>query len=47
MRVSNSTVVGNNNGLFTSAGGVLLTRGNNTIEGNNTNGAFTGSFLAK
>ena len=25
----------------------LLTRGNNTVEGNGTNGSFTGTFMAK
>lgn len=47
VRVSNSTIVGNNTGLSAVASGSLLSRGNNTVEGNSTNGAFTGTFLAK
>lgn len=46
-RVSNSTIVGNTAGLSSSSGGLLLSRGNNTVEGNNTNGSFTGMFQAK
>jgi len=46
-RVSNSTVVGNGTGLAAALGGLLLTRVNNTIENNTTNGVFTGTFLAK
>ena len=46
VRVSNSTIVNNTTGLATSFG-VLLTRGNNTVEGNNFNGSFTGTFSAQ
>ena len=49
VRVSNTTVTNNDRGLF-SAGAVLgslLTRGNNTVEGNTTDGSFTGAFAAK
>ena len=39
VRVSNSTVVNNNTGLINNGGspGTLLTRGNNTVNGNTTN----------
>jgi hypothetical protein len=47
VRVSNSTIVGNNTGLSAAASGVLLTRLNNTVEGNTANGNFTGSYVAK
>jgi hypothetical protein len=46
-RVSNSTIVGNGMGISAALGGLLLTRGNNTVENNTTNGVFTGTFLAK
>jgi hypothetical protein len=42
-----STITGNTTALGTSADGSLLFRGNNTVEGNGTDGAFTGSFTAK
>lgn len=47
IRLSNSTVTYNATGLSFTAGQNLLTRGNNTVEGNTTNGAFSGSFTAK
>jgi hypothetical protein len=47
VRVSNSTIVNNTTGVSSAFGGVLLTRGNNTLEGNNTNGSFTGMFAAQ
>jgi hypothetical protein len=47
IRVSNTTVTNNNIGLTFNPGGSILTRGNNTVEGNTNNGFFTGSFLAK
>ena len=46
-RVSNSVIVDNQIGLSAPTNGQLLSRGNNTIEGNVSNGAFTGTFLAK
>ena len=46
-RVSNSTIVGNLTGLSAGSGGSLLSRSNNTIEANSTNGTFTGLFVAK
>lgn len=47
IRVSNSASSDNLNGIFTFVGGQVLTRTNNTLEGNGTNGAFTGTFLTK
>jgi hypothetical protein len=48
MRVSNTTITHNLRGVW--GGGTaphLLSRGNNTLEGNGTDGAFTGTYLAK
>ena len=47
-RVSNSTVTNNGTGLFQSGSGVLVSRTNNTVEGNapDTSGTI-GSFIAK
>jgi hypothetical protein len=46
IRVSNTTVTDNGVGLMTGTGSTL-TRGNNTVEGNATNGTFTGTYSAK
>jgi len=46
-RVSNSIITGNGTGLLAASGGVLLSRSNNTVEANTTNGTFTGFFVAK
>ena len=48
VRVANTTVTGNNVGLL-SFGGALLSRSpaTNTVEGNTTNGTFTGTYAAK
>jgi hypothetical protein len=46
-RVSNSTITDNGAGLVTVSGAALLSRGNNTVEGNSTGNNFTGTFLAK
>ena len=48
VRVANTVVTGNNQGLR-SFGGALLSRfpATNTVEGNTTNGAFTGNYSAK
>ena len=48
VRVANTTVTGNNVGLL-SFGGALLSRApaTNTVEGNTTNGNFTGTYAAK
>lgn len=47
VRVSNSTISENGAGLATGTGATLLSRGNNTVEGNSINGAFTGTFPAQ
>jgi hypothetical protein len=47
IRVSNSTITGNTIGLKIEGTPSLLTRRNNTVEGNTTNGTFTGTFSAK
>jgi hypothetical protein len=48
VRVTNTTVTGNSVGLL-SFGGALLSRSpaTNTVEGNTTNGNFTGTYAAK
>ena len=47
-RMSNTTVVNNLVGLSgLGIGRELLSRGNNTVEGNTIDGSFTGTFLAK
>jgi hypothetical protein len=49
--VSNSTVTNNTIGLSSEQSGSytanLLSRSNNTVEGNTSNGSFTGTFAAK
>ena len=47
VRVSDTTVTGNAFGLEQFGGGLLLSRSNNTVEGNGTNGTFTGTYLPK
>lgn len=46
MRVSNSTITNNTIGIVT-AGGLIFSRLNNTVEGNTSNGSFSGTFAAK
>jgi hypothetical protein len=46
-RVSNSTITGNGAGVRATEGGSILSRLNNTVEGNENNGSFTGTFQAK
>ena len=46
LRVSNSVITGNGNGIAVF-GGQILSRGNNTLEGNTTNGTFTGTYSPK
>jgi hypothetical protein len=46
-RVSNSTISENGRGLSTGIGAALLSRGDNTVEGNSISGAFTGKFTAQ
>jgi hypothetical protein len=45
VRVSNTTVTNNVSGIATA--GAVLSRGNNTVEGNGTNGSFSGTYSAK
>jgi uncharacterized repeat protein (TIGR01451 family) len=49
IRVSNSSVTGNGRGLIADVNGSLLSRGNNTVEGNapGGDGVFTGTILGK
>jgi hypothetical protein len=49
VRISNSTVTDNNTGLFNvAAPALILSRGNNTVEGNTTNTTGTiGSYTAR
>jgi nitrous oxidase accessory protein NosD len=46
-KVEGSTITGNGTGLSKVAGAVLLSRGNNTVENNNTDGTFSGTYSAK
>jgi hypothetical protein len=43
VRVKNSDVTGNGAGLSFSGGGALLTYGNNAVNANGVDGAFSGS----
>jgi len=45
LRASNCTVTDNGTGLI-GAGGNLLSRSNNTVQGNTTKGSFTGTYTA-
>ena len=47
VRVSNCSVTGNTTGVSADSGGSILSRGNNTVEGNTANGTFTGTYTAK
>jgi hypothetical protein len=47
IRVSNSTVAGNALGLSFGFGAELLSRKNNTVEGNTIDGVFSGTYLPK
>ena len=48
VRVSNCSLTGNATGVSADTGGSILSRGNNTVEGNTTaNGTFTGTYAAK
>jgi hypothetical protein len=46
VRASNCTVTDNTTGLVVAIGS-LLSRSNNTVEGNGTDGTFTGTYLAQ
>jgi hypothetical protein len=41
VRVKNSTVISNANGLVAAASSKIISQGGNTVAGNTTNGAFT------
>ena len=48
VRVSNCSVTGNAYwGINPATNGSILSRGNNTVEGNTTNGTFSGTYAAK
>src|SRR5262249_34014112 len=47
VRVSRTTVTDNATAMYAINGGLLLSRSNNTVEGNGTNGNFTGTYAAK
>ena len=47
VRVSNSTITANGTGLFVGSGGTILSRGNNTLEDNGTDGTFDGAVTSK
>ena len=47
VRVDNCRITGNNNGVTSSLGAQILSRGNNTLENNPANNAFTGPYSAK
>jgi parallel beta helix pectate lyase-like protein len=47
VRVDNCRITGNNLGVDTLSGGVLLSRGNNTLEGNTNNNTFPATYSAK
>ena len=47
VRASNCTITNNGTGLLNNQDGTLLSRGNNTVEGNGIDGTFSGTFLAK
>ena len=47
VRVSNCSITGNGTGISPGANGSILSRGNNTVEGNSTDGTFSGSYAAK
>jgi hypothetical protein len=46
-RVTQTTIVRNVTGIATGAGGTILSRGNNTLEANNTDGSFSGTYSGK
>jgi hypothetical protein len=47
VRVEDTKITGNNTGLAASGGGGLLSYGNNKVDANGSNGAFTGSVAQK
>ena len=47
IRVSNSTITADGTGVFAVTGGAVLSRGNNTVEDNGTEGTFDGAVTSK
>ena len=47
LRVSNCLLTANDTGILIGSNGSILSRGNNTVEGNTTNGTFSGTYAAK
>ncbi len=47
VRVSDTTVTDNVVGVAQLSGGAMLSRSNNTVEGNGTDGTFTGTYIPK
>ena len=47
IRASNCTITDNVTGLSARPNGAILSRSNNTVEGNGTDGSFTGTYSAK
>jgi hypothetical protein len=47
VRADRSTIIGNGTGLTAAGGGALLSAGNNVVEANATNGAFSGAITLK
>lgn len=47
VRVEDTKIIGNNTGLAASGGGAMLSYGNNKVDANGSNGAFTGSAAQK
>ena len=45
--VSDCTIAQNVTGVFPFSGGIIKTRGNNTLQANTTDGAFNGTFTAQ
>ena len=46
-RVSDTTIINNNTGVFTTTGGSILSRGNNTLEDNGGGNTFSGLYGPK
>jgi hypothetical protein len=46
-RVARTAIVRNATGVAAGAGGTVLSRGNNTVEANNADGAFSGTYSGK
>lgn len=44
VRIEDSKIIGNNTGLSTVSGGLLLSGSRNSVQPNGTNGSFTGTY---